>query len=525
MRTSIGIGLLATVFLFACASTGDTATTNTDPNAPAGSGEGTTTDPNATKDPTDPDAAPAPLVPNLAVTDIAIFQAVRVPVVTKGAWVKTRNAPVVANRPALARIYVAPSSGFKAREVTAEVRLVDGATKFPILRETKKISAASTEDDTDSTFNLEIPADHLPPGVTIQVALTAEDGEVPTGDSDARFPRDGAPKAVDAELSGKLRIKLVPVKYDADGSGRVPDLSATQLELYKKRFMTLYPATEVEITTRAPFSWTTAISRNGSGFSSVLNAITRLRQQDKPDADVYYYGALAPAPSMSQFCSGGCVSGLSTVVGENTSFLRASVGLAYPGEDSVNTAAHEVGHAHGRNHAPCGGADGVDPEFPYSNGAIGVWGYDIFEKTLISPTRGRDMMGYCPNEWVSDYTYNALFERIATVNSQANFTAGSAGGAPSAQQTFRVANVDASGNLAWDGDLDLDQAPTGGTTRAIDYVAADASFGGTRTIAKAVGHFYPYDHLPGGIVLVPKNADVARWTHVRVSGAANTLAR
>ena len=39
--------------------------------------------------------------------------------------------------------------------------------------------------------------------------------------------------------------------------------------------------------------------------------------------------------------------------------------------DSVNTAAHEVGHAHGREHAPCGGAQSTDPSFPYSNGGIG----------------------------------------------------------------------------------------------------------------------------------------------------------
>ena len=111
------------------------------------------------------------------------------------------------------------------------------------------------------------------------------------------------------------------------------------------------------------------------------------------------------------------MTGLSTVVDSpNTSFLRASVGVGYPGEDSANTAAHEVGHAHGREHAPCGGAQGVDPQFPYSGGVIGSWGYDILAKTFLSPTKGHDMMSYCPNEWVSDYTYSALFDRIAALN-------------------------------------------------------------------------------------------------------------
>ncbi|MDF2695909.1 MAG: hypothetical protein K0S65_4292, partial [Labilithrix sp.] len=330
MRASTGLGLIAIISLFACTATGaaeqstspggtdDGTGSSADPTDPEGSGG----------DPTNPEKAPSPIVANLAITDVAMFQAVKVTVVKGGALVSSakRNAPVVAKRPGLLRVYVKPGSGWTAREVTAEVRLVAGEKKFPILRETKSIRGASTDEDPKSTFNIEVPADNLPPGVTFQVALTASDGDkISDGEaSDGRFPADGSFEDLDAELSGKLKVVVVPVRYDTDGSGRTPDVSKAQVERYKQTLMRWYPASEVEVTTHAPYPWTTTIAGNGTGFSNVLRAMHQLRQRDKVEDDVYYYGLLAPTTSMNSFCQGGCVAGLSTVADEDTPVLRAS---------------------------------------------------------------------------------------------------------------------------------------------------------------------------------------------------------
>ena len=532
--------------------------------APAGStpaaGDGTTTtedgttpDPSTTGDPTSKDAPAPPLASGLSITDVAIFQAVKVPVVKAGKVVaqSARNAPVVANRPAVIRVYVSTSSAYTGSSVTAELRLVDGTTRLPVEKDTKSISSDSTDQDIDSTFNFEIPGESLPPGVTYQVLLTAKDGAVPKGANDARFPRDGGVQSLDTMASGKLKIVVVPVKYAADGSNRTPDVTAAQLARYKQTFMARYPASEVEITARAPFAYASSISANGSGFSQVLNAITNLRKSDGAGPDVYYYGALAPAASFNSFCGQGCVTGLSTVVeNPSTSFLRASVGVGYSGDDSVNTAAHEIGHAHGREHAPCGGAQNTDPDFPYSNGSIGTWGYDILAKTFLSPTKGHDMMGYCENDWVSDYTFTALFDRIAALNGNplsgatgstssagSSSSAGSAGSAgPAAKavpQTFRMAMVAADGTATWSEEIELDQEPTDGKSMLATFATSSGQTLGTHT-----AHFYPYDHLPGGVLVVPaapqpsvQNSWVAKarlasaWSTVRVAGVTNTLQR
>jgi hypothetical protein len=81
---------------------------------------------------------------------------------------------------------------------------------------------------------------------------------------------------------------------------------------------------------------------------------------------------------------------------------------------------HELGHAHGRFHAPCNVQD-PDARYPYPGANIGVWGYDNRSSTFLPPT-SKDMMSYCPeprwSAWISDYTYQAILERAAAVNGQ-----------------------------------------------------------------------------------------------------------
>jgi hypothetical protein len=471
-------------------------------------------DPSAV-DATDPDAPKAPLATGLAVKDVAVYQGVKVLVVKDGKWVSSRNAPVVAGRPALVRVFVTPDASFLAgsrKSVTAELRLESGGTKHPLLKDTKTITEASTDAELDSTFDFEVAPELLTKDVTFSVALTMTGGETPSAASAARFPADGTQKGLSAEVGGAVKITLVPIKYDYDGSGRSPDVTAKQVELYRQTFMTLYPASEVEITVRAPYSWTSQIAGNGTGFSSLLRGVTELRQKERPAADVYYYGLLAPTSSFSSFCSGGCVTGLSTVVSNpSTSYLRASIGVGFSGQSSANTMAHEVGHAHGREHAPCGGANGVDPDYPYSGAQLGVWGYNILTKAFISPTKGRDMMGYCPNEWVSDYTFAGLFDRISTISIPTT-KSGTSGTSGSSASVVRIATVAADGAVSLDGASDV-------------TVSSDELIGGVEVEGVAGARYFTFDHLPGGFLVLPKSAITTPITRLNVNGLRPTLAR
>jgi hypothetical protein len=86
----------------------------------------------------------------------------------------------------------------------------------------------------------------------------------------------------------------------------------------------------------------------------------------------------------------------------------------------VDTLVHEVGHNHGREHAPCGDPAGADQAFPYPQAGIGVAGYDIGTQTLIDPGQvdaeygmaTTDFMSYCLPQWWSDYSWQAIIERV-----------------------------------------------------------------------------------------------------------------
>lgn len=438
----------------------------------------------------------APLAKGITVSEVAVFQAVKISVAKAGAKVTQRSAQVVAGRDALIRAYVTPDQGAGSKPLTAELRISSNGTE-QVFKDTKTISAASTDAALTSTFNFEVPGTALVTGATYSVAITdpslpgTRGGET----SAARYPADGGLEALEVKSTGKqLRVQLVPLRYDADGSGRLPDTSPAQIERYRQGFMKNYPVAAVEITVHAPVAWSSSISANGSGFSSALQSLVSLRQRDGAAPDLYYMGIFAPAASFAQYCSGGCVTGLSGLISDpRDSAGRASVGVGFTGDQSVSTAVHEVGHAHGRSHSPCGGASDADPRFPYANGSIGSWGYDIVAKKLLAPAQYKDFMGYCQPEWVSDYTYNALFKRVQSVNGVP--TVSLKVGEP---QTYRIVSIEPDGRLAW-GDTVSMREPPRNEPRTVKYVGADGA-----TLETVTGFYYPYDDLEGGYMLVPE---------------------
>lgn len=111
-------------------------------------------------------------------------------------------------------------------------------------------------------------------------------------------------------------------------------------------------------------------------------------------------------------------------------------GVAVGRIGAQGTAAHEIGHALGRQHAPCDNvtrcADplNTDDDYPdysgFDSDSIGEYGFDTSSAngTVKSPAIAHDMMGYSPGRWISPYTYKALMTRIP-----ADFGAGGAGSA------------------------------------------------------------------------------------------------
>ena len=229
------------------------------------------------------DAAPRPAFSALlTVSDVVLNQAVSTKLVADGAAVAP-NAPVVAGRPGMVRVFVKTAKLWKSRKVDATLRLTLNGAEVAVVTDQRVISASSNADVVTSTFNFRVTAEQVQLGTSF--ALTLHDSLLPVdqADSNVTFPGDGAdPISLGAQKgTEKVKLRLVPIRYDADGSGRLPSTTSQQLQRYRDTVFKMYPTANVDLTVREPMPWPTAINPDGTGWDEVLNALIDLRVQDK----------------------------------------------------------------------------------------------------------------------------------------------------------------------------------------------------------------------------------------------------
>jgi hypothetical protein len=344
----------------------------------------------------------------LRVREIAAYQTVKIPLASQGQPIVSadRPVPVVQGRAALFRVFVDLGSNFSARDFAARLAIVNDGT-ISRYASKQRVSIASTDAKPDSTFIFNVPGDKITGNTKYSLQLVecaAGSGSV----SQARFPASGEAE-LGARKAGDLNVTILPVRTNSE----VPDTDPAALQLYREYLEAMYPVERVNFTvgkqieTNYPINWTTLVEQ-----------IRAQRKADAPAADVYYYGLVKPTDTLSTYCKSGCTAGIGYVSPAKQIATRAAVGLAFGDEISANTMAHELGHNHGRNHAPCSPSkiSGVDEDYPVKDGRIDAWGYDSRKQVFYSPSSTNDLMGYCDPKWSSAYTYKALFDRVIVVN-------------------------------------------------------------------------------------------------------------
>lgn len=356
------------------------------------------------------------LATGVTIEGLALFQGVRVELARAGTVTTTRNAPVVALRDAVVRAYL--SAATYPRAVQGELEVREGGRVVAIHRASATLARASTDADAASVLSFDVPAAELTPSATFSVRVTDPMGESPGATHPARLPRDGSPLAVRAQDDGRgLHLVLVPLRWDSDGSRRLPDVSEAWVTRVRALLTSLYPIADLQIDVHEVVPWSGGLTFTGNVNFGAINArLIDLRQEDGASPRAYYYGVVAPDVSFSAYCGGSCVTGQSYVADEpGDGDYRVGSGANFGTENSAWTLAHEVGHQFGRYHAPCS-TSGADRDYPYPDGEIGVWGFDARTRTFHAPTETTDYMGYCDPQWISDYTWSAMFERTLAVS-------------------------------------------------------------------------------------------------------------
>jgi hypothetical protein len=444
-----------------------------------------------------------PLATGIRIAEVALYQPVKISLAKAGEPVVERNAPVVLDKQALIRVSLEPLDGWTARDIVVELTLSSSEGPAESQKTTRRVTGASSDAMLDSTVNFDIPAEAMTSDLRYAVALREVEGATPSGTADpaARFPKtEGELATLSPREAGPLRVMFVPYRYTPDGSNRLPVTDDAQMELFRDTLYTYYPVSDIQIQMHEPVDYDSAVGPN-TGWEQWLDFHCALREDEHPDPKLMYYGAMSMRASLQAY--GGGIIGISYVPTAAGNYGRCSVGIGWEGDLSATTMAHELGHALGLPHAPCG-VDGGP--YPYEDALIGVWGYSFKEKQLRDPSEYHDMMSYCDPSFISDYNFEKLFERIRYLNLQFDVT-------PRIASDY-VRILSAQGRLSFSGRTRMQDAPGSDDQRhAVTLIDAQ---GGEES---ADAYFVPMSQSGSGSWFVPDTGASA----VRIDGATVVL--
>ena len=288
--------------------------------------------------------------------------------------------PLVAGEDALLRVFVTAPNGEEILMPAVRAAFFqDGAEvhSVDIPGGDASVPREIEEGNLSGSANATVPGSIITPGLEMIVEIDPGEASDPGWGVDGRLPPSGR-MAMDVRDVPTLDLTLVPLLWTEDPDRsiltQVEDLTADS-DLFRLT-RDIMPVRDFHLTVREPV-WT-SLNPIFENYDHLLQQVEMIHTMD--GAAGHYMGVLKDDGGVAQF--GGRVS------------------LVYLNPKIV---AHELGHNFGLDHAPCNVLD-VDPSFPYADGSIGAWGYDLLEETLVRPDTP-DVMGYCFPNWISDYHF------------------------------------------------------------------------------------------------------------------------
>jgi hypothetical protein len=304
------------------------------------------------------------------------------------------SVPLVSGRNGYLRVFVVANESNTARPAV-RVRL-SNPERTLMITAPGPVPTRVDEGSLASSWNIEIPAASIQPGLAITAELDPDNEIKETNENDNRFPATGA-KTLAVQSVPAAKIRFISVQQGSEAPGDVSN-TGRLVDIARR----LHPLNSIDIDVDpAPFP-TGALGPGGEGWGQMLSDLDGKRVAE--GSDRIYYGVVKLG------------------YGRETGLVGLTLGQGVPtaaGWDDVGDAgrvvAHELGHVWGRKHSPCGGPPDVDGSYPYSNGRIGVFGMDV-AATALKPPLSPDIMSYCfSSPWISDYTYTQIM-RFRTSN-------------------------------------------------------------------------------------------------------------
>ncbi len=318
-----------------------------------------------------------------------------------------REVPLIAGRDAFLRVFVRASEANTATP-DVRVRLYEGDAliqtftlaapggSVPLQREDGRLAA---------TWNVPVPGSLIRPGLAFLADVDPASAIAEANETDNNYPATGGPGPVSVQSAQPLSITLVPVRQTANQLEG--DVTTGNSDQYLDLAQRIYPLPGYDAEVHDVYLTDTADplqpdDANGA-WTTILNEMAALWITE--GASRHYYGVVRV----------GYPSGMA-----GRGFIGTPVAIGYDDPaDRGRITAHELGHTWNREHSPCGTPPEIDPHFPYTNGTIGRFGFDVANQILKQPETP-DIMGYCGDPWISDYTYRGVMDFRSTASAGAS---------------------------------------------------------------------------------------------------------
>lgn len=381
-----------------------------------------------------------PRARGIGIRTITIDQGVRRILVLDG--VEVDRAPdqprVLASRPAMLRAFYELDDDFERRTIYAvlQVQRPDGSmTEYDQVIEAVRRNCALRSRleceyrNVNSGFSWTLSAEDMVPGTQFRIDLyeAAPGFEDRPLTRDPSYPDEGFASLSVEDTYMKLRVKVFPVEdNDTPPCPVAPDLqrpvetadgrTVSLLEYLEERLAAMSPVDEVELIEGPRLQLTPNIVLDQTG-TLLLDLLQRQRLIDEAPPGWYYYALVSGCSSEPEFL------GLADVADptKDTAMFRVAWGLYL--EDNLpataDTLVHELGHNQGLGHAACTGIEpGVDPTYvDHPEGDTEAWGTDVFSSPpVIRAPSSHDYMTYCPDKWVSAWTWNKVESYVETIS-------------------------------------------------------------------------------------------------------------
>jgi Viral BACON domain len=405
------------------------------------------------------DANPLALT-NLRVTGIEV---------TQGIQDLNNSVLLIQNRRTFARVYV-ESEGASVAGVAAELSGTwDGGEGGPLqpLNSAARLTVQATpsRDNLDDSFLFELPPEWTTK-TNLRLRAVLNPYHYPPEPTYADNSRSVGPLTFNS--SPRLEVQFVAFEYELNGTryrprydqdllqtfswirrayplASTPGFSGDPSPGFRPRLPWLvlesdlgarvdrsHPACDVYLE-RNPDGTIKRDQRNLCASAYTNERLKALRTEYGISADTFMYGMISDAGGFFPRGQAGGDNVSSGPAGSSTGSWDTD------GSYADWYAAHEIGHSLGRGHPAPGsktcGHSADDDQYPYEEAAIGppdgsVAGFDAGDpqfaipRAVYSSAIWHDVMSYCDNQWVSDYTYKGLYAAMsagstATVRAQA----------------------------------------------------------------------------------------------------------